>query len=77
MMLIGSLVGTKLAPSADWATLPIAAIYIGTASGIFPATQLMKHLGRRNALILFVLLGAFACWLAGFSLTVRSFSLFV
>lgn len=76
MMFIGSLVGTKLAPSADWATLPIAAIFIGTAAGILPATQLMKYMGRRKAFILFVLLGAFSCWLAGFSLTVQSFSIF-
>lgn len=76
MMFIGSLVGTKLAPTTDWATLPIAAMVVGTAAGIVPATQTMKFMGRRNAFILYVLVGAFTCWLAGYSLEVESFFLF-
>lgn len=33
MVLIGSIIGTDLAPGEQWATLPIAAMVVGTASG--------------------------------------------
>mgnify|MGYP000645511679 FL=1 len=46
MMLIGSLLGAELAPSENWATLPIAIMVIGTACGVIPVTRLMAKLGR-------------------------------
>ena len=39
MILVGSLVGSDLAPAAEWATLPLALTICGTAAGIVPATQ--------------------------------------
>ena len=53
LMLVGSLVGSELAPSADWATLPIAMMVVGTAIGIFPVTRLMSTLGRKYTLWIF------------------------
>ncbi len=76
MMLVGSLVGIILAPSADWATLPIAVIVVGTAMGVYPATRAMAMLGRKRALALSMLLGILACGLAAFSLEIKSFVLF-
>jgi|TARA_B110000879_G_scaffold209816_1_gene298448 MFS family permease len=76
MILVGSLVGAKLAPSAQWATLPIALTVIGTAISILPATACMQRLGRKRALWAFMGLGIFACWLASSALEQQSFTLF-
>ncbi|MEE8059511.1 MAG: MFS transporter [Pseudomonadales bacterium] len=76
MMLVGSLVGSELAPSKDWATLPIALVVIGTALGIVPATQAMQRLGRKQALWLFMAIGVCSYLLAGQSLAIKSFALF-
>ena len=40
MMLIGSIIGARLAGSEQWATLPIALIVIGTACGVVPVVSL-------------------------------------
>ncbi len=76
MMLVGSLLGTELAPSVDWATLPIALMVVGTALGVMPATKVMQALGRKYALWLFMGLGVSTCLLASESLVIGSFSLF-
>ena len=76
MILVGSLVGAELAPSAEWATLPIALTVIGTAASILPATACMQLLGRKYALLAFMALGIFACWLASSALEQQSFTLF-
>lgn len=75
-ILVGSLVGADLAPSAKWATLPIALTVMGTAASILPATGCMQMLGRKRALWVFMALGTFACWLASCALEQQSFSLF-
>jgi MFS family permease len=76
MMLIGSLIGTRLASTEQWATLPIALIVIGTACGVIPAARTMSRLGRRWTFMLFTLIGAAACLLAGQALAWKSFPLF-
>ena len=76
MMLIGSIIGTELAPSKQWATLPIAMMVIGTACGVLPATRGMQRFGRRNTFAFFIFSGACACGLLGYALTLNSFSLF-
>ena len=76
MMLIGSIIGAELAPDEGWATLPIAMMVIGTALGVIPAARSMQHLGRKRALLLFVLLGICACLILGEAMVRSSFSLF-
>jgi len=76
LMLVGSLVGSELAPSADWATLPIAMMVVGTAIGIFPVTRLMSTLGRKHTLWIFFIVNIFICLLASHSLVIKSFGLF-
>lgn len=76
MMLIGSLVGVELAPSTDWATLPIAIMIIGTALAVIPVTRLMAKVGRRITLWIFLALNFATCFLASYSLVIASFSLF-
>ncbi len=76
MVLIGSIIGSQLATTEQWATLPIALMIIGTACGVVPAARCMSHLGRKWTFILFTLLGAMACLLAGQALSWSSFRLF-
>lgn len=76
MMLIGSIIGTELAPGERWATLPITVMVIGTALGVTPAARLMQASGRRAGFAAFVLLGAVACGLLGLALEWRSFGAF-
>jgi MFS family permease len=76
MMLIGSIIGTRLAGSEQWATLPIALMVIGTAGGVVPAATCMARFGRRWTFVLFVAVGAGACLLAGQALAMDSFILF-
>jgi len=76
MILVGSLVGSDLAPAEEWATLPLALTICGTAIGVVPATRVMQRLGRKRGLWAFMGLGLLACALASMALEARSFSLF-
>ncbi|QFU75210.1 MFS transporter [Halioglobus maricola] len=76
MMLIGAIIGTELAPSARWATLPIALMVIGTALGVIPAARGMARLGRKWTFLIFLLIGIGACAVASTALYQQSFSLF-
>lgn len=44
---IGGLAGGAIAPSPRWATLPIAAMFLGTVLAMFPASFWMARVGRR------------------------------
>ena len=76
MVLIGSLIGSELATSERWATLPIALMVIGTACGVVPAARCMARLGRRHCFMLFAIIGAVGCLVAARALTQASFALF-
>jgi MFS family permease len=76
MMLIGSIIGTQLASSEQWATLPIALMVIGTAMGVLPVSRAMAHFGRKSTFIGFAGLGMVATLLAGQALSLGSFPLF-
>lgn len=69
----GSIIGRMLAPSTALATLPISTFVLGTALFAFPASYLMKVVGRRAGFmiggitgVLAGLLGALAVWLGSF-----------
>lgn len=76
MMLIGSIIGSKLAGGTQWATLPIALMVIGTACGVIPASRGMAALGRKWTFLIFIALGVSACLLASQALAWESFPLF-
>jgi MFS family permease len=66
---LGSIIGALLAPSMNWATLPVTAMVVGTAIGTVPAAMLMSKKGRRFGFISAAimasgsaLLGAVAIW---------------
>ncbi len=47
MMVAGSIVGARLAPEPQWATVPVSAMIVGMALASAPAAFLMKRIGRR------------------------------
>jgi MFS family permease len=76
MLLIGSIIGTRLASTEQLATLPIALMVIGTACGVLPVSRAMSGFGRQRAFILFCLVGVSGCLLAGLALQREDFPLF-
>ncbi|MDO6692190.1 MFS transporter [Aliiglaciecola sp. 3_MG-2023] len=77
MIMVGGLVGTKLAPSQGLATLPVAMMIIGTAAGVLPVTRAMGKLGRKLVFLTVALLACFACLLAALSIYIAHFKLFL
>lgn len=76
LMFIGTLIGQQLAPSAEWATLPIAVMVVGTALGVYPLVTAMQRRGRKPVFIASLLLVAMACLLMAYALALQSFTLF-
>lgn len=70
-----SLIGQDLG-GAKLATLPIALLPVGTALGILPVTKLMSLFGRRNILLISILLLSTANVFAGLGIDSNSFVLF-
>lgn len=69
IFVLGGIIGAQLAPSITWATMPIAAMVVGTALGTVPAAMVMSKKGRRFGFIgaAFMssgsaLIGAVAIW---------------
>lgn len=64
----GGLLGGKIAPQPEYATIPLTLMILMTAAGVIPAAMLMKRFGRRigtNLGLLSALLGAlFAAYAA-------------
>lgn len=57
VMTVGGLAGTKITDRAELATMPIAAMFLGTAIAMFPASMWMARVGRRTGFIVGALLG--------------------
>ncbi|MGQ8337399.1 MFS transporter [Sunxiuqinia sp. A32] len=76
VVFVGGLVGTKLAPLENLATLPIACTVIGTALTIPPVTLLMKLIGRKKAFFTIVTFSIFVALLASYAITIGHFYLF-
>lgn len=76
VVFIGGLVGTELAPIANLATLPVAALTIGTATTVVPVTMLMKKIGRKASFIGIISFSVFIALLAAYSIQIHSFYLF-
>ncbi|MEC7418504.1 MAG: MFS transporter [Pseudomonadota bacterium] len=76
LVLLGGLVGTQIAPSANLATLPLAFMIIGTACTTAPASMLMARVGRKLGFLSASLLSIFASLLAAWAGHQQSFSLF-
>ncbi len=70
------LVGTILAPSRAWATLPLSTFVIGTMCSTIPVALLMRRFGRKLGFIGGSLVGVFACLLSAWAIYVGDFALF-
>ncbi len=57
VMTVGGLAGGHIASRPELATMPIAAMFLGTAAATFPASLWMTRVGRRAGFVLGALLG--------------------
>tara|TARA_R110002020_G_scaffold338673_2_gene553959 strand:- start:310 stop:1518 length:1209 start_codon:yes stop_codon:yes gene_type:complete len=64
VMTIGGLAGSVLAPAPEWATAPIAAMFLGTAISTVPASMWMTRVGRKIGFVTGANLGALGGLLA-------------
>lgn len=77
VMTLSSVVGQRLSPQPGLATLPIAAMMVGTVVSTFPASLFMKRWGRRFGFIVGAVLGGVLGGGISFSgVAVNSFWLF-
>lgn len=58
VMTVGGLAGGQIASRPELATMPIAAMFLGTAAVTFPASMWMNKVGRRTGFVAGALLGA-------------------
>jgi MFS family permease len=76
-MTLGALVGGELAPDKSLATLPIAAIVIGTALTTIPAALFMRRVGRRAGFLTGASFGAASGLLSAYAIYYGAFVPFV
>lgn len=57
VMTVGGLAGSQLTSRPELSTLPIAAMFLGTAATTFPASMWMTNVGRRTGFVVGALLG--------------------
>jgi MFS family permease len=76
VLLAGGIVGTELAPTPAWATLPVAFAVVGIAIFTIPAALLMKRIGRKRGFIIAAIIAAAAAMGAAYAITIHSFVLF-
>lgn len=74
VVMVGSVVGQRLAPHPGLATLPLATMVVGTALGSAPAALSMQRLGRRRGFATGALLGAVASCLGAAAILAGSFA---
>lgn len=72
IMTLSSLAGAHLSPDPALATLPVAAVILGTLAGLFPLARWMAHNGRRSGFRLGVFIGALGALLAVGGLAIAS-----
>jgi MFS family permease len=73
----GGLIGQQLAADNSLATLPLAAMVLGTALAVYPAASLASKKGRKFVFLSAMILGMFAALVAVSALLAQSFSGFV
>ncbi|MBV1906788.1 MAG: MFS transporter [Pseudomonadales bacterium] len=76
VVLLGGIVGTRIAPSANLATLPVAFMIVGTALATVPAAMFMGKFGRKLGFISSAIIAALSGLLAAYAISVSHFWLF-
>ncbi len=77
VVVTSGLVGSQLAPSASWATLPMSMMIVGTAVSTFPISLMMRRTGRRLGFVLSALIGAAGASIGLIAIYQQSFGLFL
>jgi MFS family permease len=67
------LVGVALAGDPAWATVPIALMFVGTLSSTYPASMLMKHIGRRAGFTIGLLIGVLGAVFSALGILTQTF----
>ncbi len=75
IVLAGGLVGAKMAPSPELATLPLTLMILGTATAVVPASMLMKQIGRKRGTIIGLTIGIIGALLETWATISSSFIL--
>jgi MFS family permease len=75
VMTVGGLAGAMLAQSPQWATAPIAAMFLGTALTTVPASLWMARVGRRTGFVVGASLGVAAGVIAAWGIWLGSLPL--
>lgn len=68
VMTVGGLAGAQIAANPHLATMPIASMFLGTASATVPASVWMSRVGRRIGFVAGALLGAVGGLIAAFGI---------
>ena len=71
-----ALTGLSLATNSLWATLPLSCMFAGTWLTTFPASLLMKSIGRRAGFMIGPLAGLVGAAIAIYAITERDFWMF-
>lgn len=73
VIFVGGFLGVLFAPSSDLATLPVAALVVGSALASMPAALIMKRIGRRSGFIYATLVAILGSILAFYSVRTENF----
>jgi predicted MFS family arabinose efflux permease len=76
VILLGGIVGMRMAPSASLATLPVALTIVGTALTTIPAALLMSKIGRKKGFLFGAIYASLAGILAAYAVSIGEFYLF-
>lgn len=77
LMAVSVLIGQKLAPSPENASLPLSFVIFGTLLGLYPAAQFMKWKGRKPGLLLGSFLGFCGILFIGYGIYSENFFWYV
>ena len=75
-VLLGGIIGSKLAPTPGLATLPVSVLIIGLAASVLPAGVLIRRVGRRAAFVAIAILAGLGCVVAGLGIAASNFWMF-
>ena len=76
MVIVGGILGSQLAPSPQFSTLPVALMILGVAIGVIPVTKTMGKIGRKPVFIGVAILSSSSALLAAYSAQITNFYIF-
>jgi len=77
MVMAGGLLGAEIAPSPQYATIPLTLMILSTAAGVFPAAMLMKRFGRRIGTLIGLSCAVIGALIAAYAAIHQAFMLLI